>query len=128
MARRFCWRLGVEPQGLESVIALIGAAEQHMVEHELSPDALFFAHRGGRGAPAGAFGDLLRGYGPIGDDAHPLWTEAQPPTLVIDEVERVWAAIAEHDDWQPLADKVATIRRLGDALGEAPPPAGQNRA
>jgi serine/tyrosine/threonine adenylyltransferase len=128
MARRFCWRLGVEPQGLESEITLIGAAEQHMVEHELSPDALFFAHRGGRDAPAGAFGDLLRGYAPLGGDAHPLWAEAQPPTLVIEEVERVWTAIAEHDDWQPLADKVAAIRRLGDALGEAPQPAGQNRA
>ena len=59
-----------------------------------------------------------------GETAHPLWQEEAPPTLVIDEVERVWAAIAEKDDWQPLVDKVAAIRRLGEALGEAPMPAG----
>ena len=127
MARRFCWRLGVTPQALDSEIRLIGAAEQHMVEHGLSPDALFFRHRGGRHAPAGEFGDLLRGYAPSGPDDHPLWQDEAPPTLVIDEVERVWAAIAEHDDWTPLAEKVAAIRRLGDALGEAPQPAGHNR-
>ena len=52
---------------------------------------------------------------------HPLWQENEPPTLVIDEVERIWTAIDERDDWQPLNDKIAAIRRLGDALGEPPP-------
>jgi uncharacterized protein YdiU (UPF0061 family) len=124
MARRFCWRLGIEPRGLEQEIALIGAAEQHMADNELAPDALFFRHRGGRDAPADAFGEALRGYRARGDAAHPLWAEEAPPTLVIDEVERVWAAIAERDDWQPLADKAAAIRRLGDALGNPPEAAG----
>jgi uncharacterized protein YdiU (UPF0061 family) len=123
MARRFCWRLGVEPRGLEAEIELIGASEAYMVEHELGPDALFFRHRGGRDAPASAFGDLLRQYRGTGDSCQ-LWSETAPPTLVIDEVERVWVAIAEHDDWQPLAEKIAAIRRLGDALGEAPVPEG----
>lgn len=124
MARRFCWRLGIEPQGLEAEMALITASERYMVESEFAPDMMFFRHRGGRDAPAGEFGDLLRTYRAVGGDTDPLWQEEAPPTLVIDEVERVWAAIAEHDDWQPLADKVAAIRRLGDALGEAPIPAG----
>ncbi|HEX8056658.1 MAG TPA: YdiU family protein [Novosphingobium sp.] len=124
MARRFCWRLGVEPQGLDAEMAIITASERYMVENEMSPDTLFHRHRGGRDAPAGEFGDLLRAYRSTGDDAHPLWQEAAPPTLVIDEVERVWAAIAEQDDWAPLAEKVAAIRRLGDALGEVPIPAG----
>jgi uncharacterized protein YdiU (UPF0061 family) len=126
MARRFCWRLGIEPRGLEAEMALVTASERHMVEGDLSPDAMFHRHRGGRDAPAGEFGDLLRQYRSTGDDAHPLWQEAAPPTLVIDEVERVWAAIAEHDDWSPLGEKVTAIRRLGDALGEAPIPAGHN--
>ena len=105
-------------------MAMITASERYMVENEMSPDTLFHRHRGGRDVPAGEFGDLLRQYCSTGDDAHPLWQEEMPPTLVIDEVERVWSAIAEHDDWSPLADKVAAIRRLGDALGEAPMPAG----
>jgi serine/tyrosine/threonine adenylyltransferase len=36
-----------------------------------------------------------------------------PCTLVIDEVERVWSAIAERDDWQPFTQKIADIRELG---------------
>ncbi|MBV1691179.1 YdiU family protein [Novosphingobium sp. G106] len=124
MARRFCWRLGVEPQGLEAEMALITASERYMVENAMSPDTLFHRHRGGRDVPTGEFGDRLRQYRSAGDDAHPLWWEEAPPTLVIDEVERIWAAIAEQDDWTPLAEKVTAIRRLGDALGEAPIPAG----
>ena len=34
-----------------------------------------------------------------------------------DEVERVWSAIAERDDWQPLYDKVAAVRALGKIYG-----------
>jgi hypothetical protein len=44
--------------------------------------------------------------------------------MLIDEVEAIWAAIAERDDWQPLADKIAAVRAMGDALGEPPEPAG----
>ncbi|MCW1430449.1 protein adenylyltransferase SelO family protein [Novosphingobium sp. JCM 18896] len=128
MARRFCWRLGVTPQCLDTEMKLITAAEKHMVESGQAPDALFFTHRNGRDAPADEFGDLLRTYAATDAADHPLWQDDAPPTLVIDEVERVWAAIAENDDWSPLADKVAAIRRLGDALGEPPQPAGHNRA
>jgi uncharacterized protein YdiU (UPF0061 family) len=121
IARRFCWRLGVAPRGVEADMALITAAEGHMTAAELAPDALFFAHRGGRQPPADTFGELLRAYQPAGDRDHPLWREAAPPTLVIDEVERLWSAIDEHDDWSPLNAKIADIRRLGDALGMPPP-------
>jgi len=55
---------------------------------------------------------------------HPIWAEQSPPSLVIDEVERLWAAIDEHDDWAPLHSQVAAIRALGEALGAAPRPAG----
>ena len=41
------------------------------------------------------------------------------------EVEAIWSAIADRDDWQPLEDKIAAVRRMGEALGEPPPPAGQ---
>ncbi|MFT4027903.1 MAG: YdiU family protein [Novosphingobium sp.] len=123
LARRFAWRLGVESRGLEADSALIAAAEQAMRESGMSPDAFFHRHRGGRGA-SGALGDLLAPYRPAAD-AHPLWDEAAPPSLVIEEVERIWAAIDRDDDWAPLAGQVAAIRRLGDALGPAPIPAGQ---
>ena len=40
--------------------------------------------------------------------------------MLIEEVEKIWSAIAELDDWQPLYDKVESIRRMGDAYGKAP--------
>ena len=46
-----------------------------------------------------------------------------PTTMHIDEVERVWEAIAARDDWTPLEEKIATVRRLGQLTGPPPPPA-----
>lgn len=40
----------------------------------------------------------------------------EPCHLVIDEIERIWQAIDERDDWQPFDDKVADIREAGAAL------------
>jgi hypothetical protein len=34
----------------------------------------------------------------------------------IDDVEAIWSAIAEHDDWQPVEDKVRAIRRMAEAM------------
>jgi hypothetical protein len=42
--------------------------------------------------------------------------------LQIEEVERIWAQIAEHDDWSALTAKVDAIRALGAALGPPPLP------
>ena len=44
--------------------------------------------------------------------------------MLIDEVEAIWAAIAERDDWVPLKAKLAALERMGQALGEPPVPAG----
>ena len=44
--------------------------------------------------------------------------------MLIEEVEAIWAAIAERDDWQPLTAKIAAAREMGQALGEPPAPAG----
>jgi hypothetical protein len=36
----------------------------------------------------------------------------------IEEVEAIWSAIAESDDWKPFEDKVRAIRRMGQAMAE----------
>ena len=120
--RRFCWRLGVVSRGIEADMALVGAAEKAMREGGMGPDAFFFGHRGGRQAN-GELADALRGYSAAPDD-HSYWSGDVPQSMLIEEVETIWAAIAERDDWQPLRDKVAGVRSLGDALGEPPAPAG----
>jgi uncharacterized protein YdiU (UPF0061 family) len=122
LTRRFCWRLGITARGREADSALVAAAEAAMREAEIGPDAFFFRHRGGRAA-TGVLAEALAGYQSTTDD-DPYWAEPAPQAMLIDEVEAIWAAIAERDDWQPLHDKVAAVRRLGGALGEPPAPAG----
>ncbi|MFA7584999.1 MAG: protein adenylyltransferase SelO family protein, partial [Novosphingobium sp.] len=126
MARRFAWRLGIPPLEVEAAKMLIGAAERHMRDNDMSPDMFFFAARAGHPL---AHGEFAERFGPLRDDdaaAHPLWRESTPPSLVIENVEAIWAAIDRNDDWQPLADTVAAIRTLGDALGPPPPAAGHS--
>jgi hypothetical protein len=40
----------------------------------------------------------------------------------IDEVEAIWSAIAERDDWQPFNKKVKAIRTMGGAVEQDEPP------
>lgn len=122
IARRFCWRLGVRSRGLDADMALIGAAEQAMREGGLGPDQFFFAHRGGRHA-GGPLAEALSGYDSV-IDTHPYWSAGTPQSMLIDEVESIWAAIAERDDWGPLESKIVALREMGEAHGEPPAPAG----
>jgi hypothetical protein len=122
IARRWCWRLGVESRGVEADSQLVGACEKAMREDGWQPDAYFFAHRGGRNA-SGEPGELLAAYTPLAAD-HPYWSDEAPQSMLIEEVEAIWSAIDERDDWQPLMDKVAALRRMGEAHGPAPVPAG----
>jgi serine/tyrosine/threonine adenylyltransferase len=43
-----------------------------------------------------------------------------PPTLVIEEVEALWTAIAERDDWGLLEDKLVAIEALRQGLALVP--------
>ena len=122
VGRRWCWRLGIASRGPEADAALVGTCERAMRESGESPDAFFHRHRGGRNAEA-SLAEALSDYAPS-DIAHLYWQE-EPETMVIEEVERIWAAIDETDDWQPLAEKIAAIRRMGVAHGDAPRLAGQ---
>ncbi len=123
VARRWCWRLGVEPRGIEEDTRLVALCEQAMREGRLQPDAFFFAHRGGRGAAQGALAEALADYTPL-PSAHAYWSDAKPQSLLIDEVEAIWAAIDQSDDWRPLYAKVEALRRMGAAHGPAPLAAG----
>ena len=123
VARRWCWRLGVVSQGAEADTQLVAAFEQAMRDEAAQPDAFFFRHRGGRGEAQGALGAALAGYQPVAD-THDYWSDAAPQSMLIEEVEAIWEAIAQGDDWGPLRAKVAQLRRMGAAHGPAPLAAG----
>lgn len=47
---------------------------------------------------------------------HEYFQRSQPETLLIDEIEALWADIAEKDDWTAFEDKIAGIRQKKSAL------------
>ncbi len=122
MARRFTWRLGVASRGPEADFGLIAAAQATMREKDIGPDAFFFDHRGGRNAN-GALAAALAGYACVEDDDG-YWSQPAPRTMLIDEVEAIWSAIADRDDWTPLSAKIDAVRAMGAALGAPLAPAG----
>lgn len=122
IARRWCWRLGVQPRGLEQDMTLVAACESAMRETGEQPDAFFHRVRSGlvNGDP---LTETIAGYTPAAAD-HSWWQSNGPVSLVLEQVEPIWEAIAERDDWDPLKHKLTAIRALGGALGEAPAPLG----
>jgi len=120
--RRFLWRLGVISKGEGEDKRLVEAAERAMVRDQIPIAAFFHGYRGGRtgsletkGADQAAFEGILRGYAPV-NASDDYWLSNPACALLIDEVEMIWDAIAQKDDWQPLYQKLAQIQDLGKAL------------
>ena len=82
-------------------------------------DHFFFDWRGGR-VPIGGDGALakaLEGRLPLpGALDHDYWRDDNPCSMHIEEVEAIWAAIAERDDWGPFETKITAVRRMAEAL------------
>ena len=124
IGRRWCWRMGLHSRGADSDARLVARCEAVLREGAMQPDAFFHRHRGGRAAE-GELAETLAEYAPI-DSAldHDYWGEDAPESMLIDEVETLWSAIEQRDDWAPLHDKIMRIRRMGAAHGEPPVPQG----
>ena len=122
IARRWCWRMGIEPRGTEEDAKLVSLSEQVMRDSKIQPDTFFYEHRGGRRA-RGELGEILAAYRAVGDE-HEYWEEGAPQSMLIDEMEAIWSSIEQRDDWSALKEKVSMVRRMGDAHGIPPKPAG----
>ena len=119
LVTKLLWRLGVaqtDDRGLAK--ALVEALDSRSAPI----DRIFFDWRGGRdpGAeryPSGPFrklAALLAGRErPVEDE---YWAGGDPCSMHIEEVETIWAAIAERDDWGPFEAKIEAIRRMGAAM------------
>lgn len=125
IARRWCWRLGVNSRGLEADTQLVAACEKFMRESKQQPDHFFFDHRGGRNAQ-GDLGEALSSYIAV-EQNHPYWEESTPQSMLIKEVEAIWSAIDERDDWSVLEAKVDALRQVGCAHGSPPVAQGHDQ-
>ncbi|MGL4314097.1 MAG: protein adenylyltransferase SelO [Sphingomonas sp.] len=115
------WRLGVVPRGIAADQTLIQAIERGMRTSGTGIDAFYFSAFGG--ALPNAWGEafdeartLLAAYTPRATRDHDYWRDPAPCAMLIDEVEAIWSAIADRDDWAPFHAKIAAVRRMGAAL------------
>jgi uncharacterized protein YdiU (UPF0061 family) len=133
LAEAVLWRLGVKPKGGDEDSDLLIRIEAALAEKNVEIDRFFFDWRGGRRrgrSPADAadqseafqrLGESLRAYASVEQaTSHDYWKDENPCSMHIEEVESIWSAIDEHDDWSILERKVARIRRMGEALASEP--------
>ncbi|TNE38670.1 MAG: YdiU family protein [Sphingomonadales bacterium] len=121
--RRFCWRLGIGFPGEERSGTLLETAVQGMTGDRVMIDRFFFDWRGGQlrngeardryaGEAWADFRDAVDGLANEAATAHPYWDGTEPCSMHIEEVESLWSAIADRDDWSPLYQKVDRIRMM----------------
>jgi uncharacterized protein YdiU (UPF0061 family) len=125
-------RLGVASRGDEEDAGLVQTAFAALAAggERLGWEPFFFDAFCGR-APAGPrqdlntqpefaeFRDRLAGFTPDRPErlADPYFAQAEPEALLIDEIEAIWAAIADADDWRPFEAKLARIEAARVAWG-----------
>jgi len=131
---RMCWRLGLRPRTSDDDEALVEAVFAFLSASQVGFERFFFDWFGGEASAARAaaspaaahyasptFTTLRRRLGQYEPSrpaalALPYFQRAEPCSMLIDELEALWARIATDDDWSPLAAKRAAIAELRETL------------
>jgi uncharacterized protein YdiU (UPF0061 family) len=106
---------------------LVAALIKGLASRTHAIDRIFFDWRGGRDLGAEAYpGEPFRQLARLFEGrktplTHAYWSDREPCSIHIDEVEAIWSSIAEYDDWQPFEDKVRAVRRMGEAMEQDAP-------
>jgi uncharacterized protein YdiU (UPF0061 family) len=125
-------RLALAPQDIESDLEFLQSLFDWMTITQAGWDQVFHDWRGGGASekralqsPQAALYDRAD-FSPVrvgldararGDAlAYAYWERPTPHTLVIEDVETLWAAIAERDDWSLFEAKLTQIAELREAL------------
>ena len=131
-------RLALVPRDLETDGALVTEIFAFLAASKAPYEQFFFDWRGGalsaeraaRSPSAGhyaseafrAVANAMESYAPTPDANldHPYFARATPRTMLIDEVEAIWAPIASEDNWSLLQQTLAEIAQMRQAYGIAP--------
>lgn len=135
LGQAFCARLNVMPQADNTQLVAAIFDFLKTVTFDGSFEAMFYDWFGGKAREFFAMngprtphydGEAFAKFRAALDDyttadaaklGHPRLSQPEPETLLIDEIEVIWARIAEADDWQPLYDKLSAIETYRQALG-----------
>ena len=132
---RFLRRLGVASRGPDDDASLGDVVFAFLAESQAGYEQFFFDWYGGAASAARALAGpaaeqyagprftalrrRLEDFAPCDPDrlATPYYQRARPTTLLIDEIEALWEAIAARDDWSPFTAKLAAIAEMREAIG-----------
>jgi len=135
LPRQMLRRLGLVPRDTEIDGAFVTGLFEFLSASQAPYEQFLFDWRGGslsaeRAArsPSAALyasdafrpvADALEAYQPSADVnlEHAYFARRQPRSMLIDEVEAIWAPIAERDDWTALAETLAEIAEMRQAYG-----------
>lgn len=134
----FLERLGLQPKGKDADSALVTALLTFLGESRAAFEQVLFDWRGGKAsvhraekspiadvygradfAPLAA---LLEQYetSDAANLAHPYFERARPRTMLIDEMEAIWAPIDDDDDWGAFHTALEEIAQMRSAYGNDP--------
>ena len=121
------WRMGRVPRGADEDRALVQLVERALRTTGVGIDRFFFDAFAqplpdsygpdSYGAEWDEARAALDAYATRGTRSHAYW-QGEPCAMLIDEVEAIWAAIAERDDWAPFNTKLVHIREMASALAD----------
>ena len=138
LPRQMLRRLGLKPADTESDGAFVTELFGFLSASQAPYEQFFFDWYGGAlsaeraaGSPSAAFyaseafrpiADALEGYQPADDLRldHSYFTRRTPRTMLIEEMEAIWAPIAESDDWRLFESTLSEIAEMRDAYGIEP--------
>ena len=127
-------RLALESAGAEADTALVTALFGFLLNSQAPFEQVLFDWRGGRlsveraaRSPAAEHyqsedfvpvADAIEAHQPADANLdHPYFARERPRTLLIEEVEAIWAPITERDDWSALDRALAEIEEMRLAYG-----------
>lgn len=132
---RLMKRLGIRSRAKAEDEALFKSINDFLVREQMPFEQFFFDWYGGGASAERAEKspeahrykkpsdmDLwaqLKSYAPERATAldHTYFQKDRPCTMLIDEVEALWAPIAETDNWEPFTAKMRDVREMAEALG-----------
>jgi uncharacterized protein YdiU (UPF0061 family) len=138
LPRQMLRRLGLRGRDTETDGAFVTKIFEFLSASQAPYEQFFFDWRGGslsaeRAArsPAAEFyaseafrpvADFLEQYGPSDDVnlGHPYFAQPKPRTMLIEQVEAIWAPIAERNDWRLFESTLSQITQMRDAYAIVP--------
>jgi uncharacterized protein YdiU (UPF0061 family) len=128
-------RMGLVPIDVETDTDFVQACFDFLIETQMGYDQFFFDWYGGvlsasraERSPARGFYQapqfqsvktMMARYAPAAPErlGENYFQGETPCSLLIDEIEALWSAIDNQNDWAPFERKIADIREMGRALG-----------